>query len=63
MKNTIYNYRKTLRLIGIVALTIGLLMAYFYWNIEPQESISGVFCGIGVSMIIIFSSLKKPNKT
>ena len=34
-------------------------MAYNFWGTEPQETISGVLCGIGVSFLVIFSSLKK----
>ncbi len=52
MKNKTYNNRKLIGKIGIITTIIGLISAYFYWGVEPQETISGFICGIGVSATI-----------
>ena len=59
MHEIVYKNRKLLRIISIIILILGGIMAYNFWGTEPQETISGVLCGIGVSFLVIFSSLKK----
>lgn len=60
MKEKIYQNRKTIGFFSIFLFLIGLIMAYFYWETEPQETISGALCGLGLSFTIIAFSLKKP---
>lgn len=59
MKENIYNNRKLIRLISIIILVIGLIMAYYYWGVEPYETISGALCGFGLAVSIFSFSLKK----
>ncbi|WP_397444638.1 hypothetical protein [Polaribacter sp. R77954] len=54
-----YKNRKVILAVAILLLIIGIIMAYFYWGVEPQETISGAFCGIGLSIAIFSLSLKK----
>ncbi|APG66001.1 hypothetical protein LPB136_11770 [Tenacibaculum todarodis] len=56
----LYNNRKLIASIGVLFIIIGLITAYFYWGIEPHETISGALCGFGLMISIIFFTLKKP---
>ncbi|MHB0754861.1 hypothetical protein [Polaribacter sp. M15] len=51
--------RKLILAIAILLLIIGAVMAFVFWGIEPQETIAGTFCGIGLSIAIFSLSLKK----
>ena len=45
MNKKLYKNRKPLLLIGVLLTIFGILLAYFKWGIEPEETISGVLCG------------------
>ena len=46
--------------IGIPLLISGGFTGYLYWGVEPQESIGGFLCGLGVSLILLSNvALKK----
>jgi hypothetical protein len=60
MNNKIYKNRKSILVISIILFTIGLLIAYYNWGTEPNETIGGVFCGLGLGISLISFSLKKP---
>jgi uncharacterized membrane protein len=59
MNEKTYTNRKTLFFIGITLLIIGGFAAFNFWSFEPQETISGVLCGIGFSSVLISFGLKK----
>jgi uncharacterized membrane protein len=59
MNEKTYTNRKTLFFIGITLLIIGGFAAFNFWVFEPQETISGVLCGIGFSILPIAFGLKK----
>ena len=46
---------------AVVSLLIsGGFTGYLYWGVEPQESIGGFLCGLGVSLILLSNvTLKK----
>jgi uncharacterized membrane protein len=45
--------------IGITLLIIGGFAAFNFWGFKPPETISGVLCGIGFSIVLISFGLKK----
>ena len=59
MNEKTYTNRKTLFFIGITLLIIGGFAAFNFWSFEPQETISGVLCGIGFSFVLVSFGLKK----
>lgn len=56
----IYNNRANLRYISLLLLVIGAAITYFYYGTEPQETIGGFLCGLGLSFFMVFLTLKKP---
>lgn len=54
-----YNNCKKIILICVILLLTGSILAFLKLEIEPQETIAGVFCGLGVSMILFPLSQKK----
>lgn len=56
----IYNNRKALRIISVLMMFIGVIIAYFCNDSEPWETIGGFMCGLGFAFFIIFDSLKQP---
>ena len=45
---------------GVSLLISGGFTGYLYWGEEPQESIGGFLCGLGVSLILLSNvTLKK----
>ena len=45
---------------GATLLISGGFTGYLYWGVEPQESIGGFLCGLGVSLILLSNvTLKK----
>ena len=52
--------RRIVIYIGITLLISGGFTGYLYWGLEPQESIGGFLCGLGVSLILLSNvALKK----
>jgi len=60
-KNRIYKHRIKIRSIGLLLLLSGIILAYFYYGIEPQETIGGFLCGLGLSVLLISVAIKKSN--
>ncbi len=60
LNQKIYNNRKTLRIISILMMFLGVIIAYFCYDSEPWETIGGFLCGAGFAFFIIFVSLKEP---
>lgn len=58
----IYNSRKKILFSSIFIFLIGFIVAYFYWGIEPHETIGGFLCGIGLGFSVLAISLKKPQE-
>ncbi|WP_461598475.1 hypothetical protein [Winogradskyella sp.] len=56
----IYDNRKILRLISVLMMFLGVIIAYFCYDSEPWETIGGFLCGAGFAFLIIFVSLKEP---
>ncbi|GAB5564785.1 MAG: hypothetical protein Wins2KO_18480 [Winogradskyella sp.] len=57
----LYNNKKKLILVSILAIVVGALTSYFNYGTEPWETIGGFICGLFFGMLIIFTSLKQPN--
>lgn len=60
MNNLLYIHRKKIPFIGVFLFILGVILAYLKWGIEPQETIAGVLCGLGLSLTIIGFGIKKP---
>lgn len=60
-KNLIYKHRIKVRSIGLLLLLSGIILAYFYYGTEPQETIGGFLCGLGLSLLLIGVAIKKSN--
>ena len=59
MKESVSRNRKLIRIIAIIILFLGGFIAYNFWGIEPQETISGLLCGVSIPILLISFSLKK----
>jgi hypothetical protein len=44
---------------GVTLLISGGFTGYLYWGVEPQESIGGLLCGTGLSILFLYVTLKK----
>lgn len=62
MNHFLYNNRKKITFLGILFIIIGAVLAYLKWGIEPEETIAGVFCGLGFGLTILSLGMKKPEK-
>ena len=60
MKLKIPSSKRLVIYTGITLLISGGFTGYLYWGVEPQESIGGFLCGLGVSLILLSNvTLKK----
>ena len=46
---------------GVILLISGGFTGYLYWGVEPQESIGGLLCGTGLSILLFYIISKKTN--
>ena len=46
---------------GITLIISGGFTGYLYWGLEPQESIGGLLCGTGLSILLFYIISKKTN--
>ena len=46
---------------GVSLLISGGFTGYLYWGEEPQESIGGLLCGTGLSILLFYIISKKTN--
>ena len=46
---------------GVILLISGGFTGYLYWGLEPQESIGGLLCGTGLSLLLFYIISKKIN--
>ena len=53
-----YKNRKKIIILGISLILFGAILAYLKWGIEPEETIAGVFSGVGLSISVFAFSLK-----
>ncbi len=60
MQNKIYQNRNTILFLSVFFIVLGALVTYFYYGVEPWETIGGFFGGFGLGALIITFSLKKP---
>ena len=44
---------------GVSLLISGGFTGYLYWGLEPQESIGGLLCGTGLSLLLFYIISKK----
>jgi len=44
---------------GVSLLISGGFTGYLYWGVEPQESIGGLLCGTGLSLLLFYIISKK----
>jgi len=60
MKLKITSSKRLVIYTGVTLLISGGFTGYLYWGVEPQESIGGFLCGLGVSLILLSNvALKK----
>jgi hypothetical protein len=60
MKLKIPSSKRLVIYTGVTLLISGGFTGYLYWGVEPQESIGGFLCGLGVSLILLSNvALKK----
>ena len=60
MKLKIPSSKRLVIYTGVTLLISGGFTGYLYWGQEPQESIGGFLCGLGVSLILLSNvTLKK----
>ncbi len=60
MKLKIPSSRRIVVYTCVSLLISGGFTGYLYWGVEPQESIGGFLCGLGVSLILLSNvALKK----
>ena len=59
-KDIIYKHREKVKYISILMLLVGIAMAYFYYGIEPHETIGGFLCGLGLGLFLIYFAIKQP---
>ena len=60
MKLKIPSSKRLVIYTGVTLLISGGFTGYLYWGLEPQESIGGFLCGLGVSLILLSNvTLKK----
>jgi len=60
MKLKTISSRRIIVYAGVTLLISGGFTGYLYWGTEPQESIGGFLCGLGVSLILLSNvTLKK----
>lgn len=55
----LFKKRKSILLLGIFLISIGLLLAYFKRGTEPEETIAGALCGLGFGVSIFSFARKK----
>ncbi|MBT8246077.1 MAG: hypothetical protein HKP48_06915 [Winogradskyella sp.] len=60
MNNLIYNNKTLLIAISVLIIASGAILTYLQYNIEPWETVGGFLCGLGLGLLLIFISLKKP---
>ncbi|MDH7913485.1 hypothetical protein [Winogradskyella sp. SYSU M77433] len=58
-RKKIYKNRFLFRSISLLLILIGLVMAYYFHNTEPWETIGGFLCGVGLGLLIIFVAIKE----
>lgn len=58
MGKKVYKNKKVVLIIGAVFLISGAILAYYKWGIEPEETISGILCGLGLSLTILSFGIK-----
>ena len=51
--------RRIVIYIGITLLISGGFTGYLYWGLETQESIGGLLCGTGLSLLLFYIISKK----
>lgn len=60
MQNKIYQNRNTILYLSVFLIVLGAQITYFYYGIEPWETIGGFLGGFGLGALIIVFSIKKP---
>ena len=59
MNAYLYKNKLKITLLGVFSIITGTVLAYLKWGIEPEETIAGVFCGLGFGLTIIGLGLQK----
>lgn len=59
MNSFFYKNRKKTLALGVVLLLSGVYLAFQKWGIEPQETLAGVLCGLGLGIVVISLSIKR----
>lgn len=58
MSKKVYKNKKIVLSTGSIFLLFGVLLAYNKWGLEPEETIAGVLCGLGLSLTILSFGIK-----
>ena len=60
MKFKTLSSKRLLVYTGFILFVSGGFIGYLYWGVEPQDTIGGFLCGLGVSLILLSNvTLKK----
>jgi hypothetical protein len=49
----LFKNRKIILVLGILLLLCGSIIGILKWGIEPEKTIAGFLCGLGLGVIII----------
>jgi len=61
MKLKIPSSKRLVIYTGVTLLISGGFTGYLDWGVEPQESIGGLLCGTGLSILLFYIISKKTN--
>ena len=59
MNTFLYKNRKKLLALGVLLILSGIILAFQKWGIEPEETITGFLCALGLGVVLV-SIGKKP---
>ena len=62
-KERIYKHKDKVKYASFLLILIGIVLAYFYYDTEPQETIGGFLCGFGFGMLLIYFAIKHPKNS
>lgn len=62
MNDKIYKNRKKILTVATLITIAGVVLSFLKWGVEPEETIAGFLCGLGVFTIIFSLGIKNSNQ-